>query len=140
MRRFTTACRVLLSQPYFSLLSALNYYMLKLPDAGLSFAITVVVTWPMVVAQALQVTFQLNKRLGFTPRVVGGFSIFTAVAVVFIVQDLLPLSPAAHTAIILLLTAVVGLTNTLTESVLYGMAGLFPDSPHLTHGIQVSRS
>lgn len=91
----------------------------------------------MVIAQALQVGLGLDKRMGITPRVMGGFTIYAVVGILLIVQDLLPLSDNQHITVILTLTFVVGMTNTLCESVMYGLAGLFPDASHLTQAVQL---
>lgn len=112
---------------YQSLISAQNYYKKFFPHDHLDFWGTVSAGTSMFILHIIQLYFGIYKY-GFTKRVIPGFLGYIVIAILVM---------AIKNKIILILAfAFVGALNTLTESPIYGIAGLFTTGS-FTQAVQV---
>lgn len=101
---------------YQSLISAQNYYIKYFPYDHIDFWGTVASGTSMFILHIIQLYFRIYK-CGFTKRVIPGFIGYIIVAILVM---------SIKSSILLILSfAAVGALNTLTESPVYGIAGLF---------------
>ncbi|KDO27815.1 hypothetical protein SPRG_07413 [Saprolegnia parasitica CBS 223.65] len=124
---------------YFSCLSAQSYYFSRFANSTtvqFEYLTTPVTTWPMLLAQLVQVIFGLDKKLGMWNRVRIGFSLYTLCAIAILLQDILDASPETGATIVLVAFGVVGLTNSLTEAAFFALSALFPEAA-FTNAIQL---
>lgn len=123
---------------YCSCLSAQAYYETRFPSVQFEFLTTLIFSWPMVFGHILQITFGIDKRIGISKRVFIGYCIFIFAGIIIIIQDFMPSSNSNNVGAIIVLTciALIGFTNSLTESCLYGIAALFPHE-YYTNAIQI---
>ena len=112
---------------YQSLISAQNYYHKDFPSSHIEFWGTVAAGTSMFVFHVLQLYFGVY-RFGFTRRVLPGYIGYIVVAILVM---------SIHNPYLLIASfAAVGGLNTLTESPIYGLAGLFPTGVY-TQAVQV---
>ncbi|OQS04733.1 Equilibrative Nucleoside Transporter (ENT) Family [Thraustotheca clavata] len=123
---------------YYSCLSAQSYYTSRFASTSFNFAYltTPVTTWPMFVAQFIQVVFGLDKKMGMWNRVRIGFTIYACCALAIILQNAANAEPQTGATIVLIAFAVIGATNALTEAGFYAMSALFPEAS-FTNAIQM---
>ncbi|RHY84049.1 hypothetical protein DYB37_006096 [Aphanomyces astaci] len=119
---------------FYSCLSVQNYYEAKFKAANFNFAYltTPVSTWPMFVGHALQLFFGWDKKMDMWHRVIVGFSLFVACALVILAQEAFDTHPTTGATLVFLSFGLMGAINTLTESVFYALSALFPDSSFTT--------
>lgn len=114
---------------YQTLLSAQSYYESYFPDAHLDFLGTVAAGSSMFIAHMLQLYFRVYEKASFRLRLFTGYIGYALVGVIVVI-------PAFRSVgTIVFGFAAVGALNTLTESPLYGLAGLFP--PVFTQALQI---
>ena len=101
---------------YQSLISAQNYYIKFFPSSHLDFWGTVCAGSSMFFFQVIQLYFGLYKY-GFHKRIVCGYIGYVFVSVLVI--------SVKNPVVLILSFAAVGGMNTMTESPIYGIAGLF---------------
>ena len=123
---------------FCSCLSAQAYYETRFPTIQFEFLTTLIFSWPMVCGHILQITFGIDKRISISKRVMIGYCMFILAGVMIIIQDFIPSNNSKNTGAIIVLTCigVIGFTNSLTESCLYGIAALFPHEQY-TNAIQI---
>ena len=102
---------------YQSLISAQNYYIKFFANDHLDFWGTVAVGWSMFIFHIIQLYFSLYK-FGFSKRIVPGFIIYILISILVVIVK--------NGIVLIVAFACVGAVNTITESPLYGIAGLFP--------------
>ncbi|CAF4980586.1 unnamed protein product, partial [Rotaria magnacalcarata] len=101
---------------YQSLISAQNYYIKFFPNDHLDFWGTVSVGSAMFFLHIIQLYFGVYKY-GFTKRVIPGFIGYIIIAILVMIIK--------NKIILVFSFAAVGALNTVTESPIYGIAGLF---------------
>ena len=101
---------------YQSLISAQNYYIKFFPSSHLDFWGTVCAGSSMFVFQVIQLYFGLYKY-GLHKRIVCGYIGYVVVSILVI--------SVKNPLVLILSFAAVGGMNTMTESPIYGIAGLF---------------
>ncbi len=112
---------------YQSLISAQNYYIKYFPYDHLDFYGTVSAGTSMFLLHIIQLIFGVYKY-GFTKRVIPGFVGYILIAILVM---------ALKNKIVLIIAfASVGGLNTITESPIYGIAGLF-NTGSFTQAVQV---
>ena len=112
---------------YQSLISAQNYYSKYFPDSHIDFWGTVCAGTSMFVFHVIQLYFGVYKY-GFTRRVLPGYIGYIVVAVLVM--------SIRNPYLLIASFAAVGGLNTLTESPIYGLAGLFHTGVY-TQAVQV---
>ncbi|CAF1546292.1 unnamed protein product [Adineta steineri] len=112
---------------YQSLISAQNYYIKFFPHDHLDFWGTVSAGTSMFILHVIQLYFGVYKY-GFTKRVVPGFIIYIIIAI-FVMA-------IKNKYVLIIAFASVGGVNTITESPIYGIAGLFTTGS-FTQAVQV---
>ncbi|CAK4250524.1 unnamed protein product [Aphanomyces euteiches] len=121
---------------YYSCLSAQDYYAGKYPTVQFSFLTTMFLTWPLSLGYLLQMWSGLDHALGHRLRMRIGFTAIAAAAVIIIIHGWFGLSETAGAYLCLALFAVCGASHSLSEPVLYIIAGLFPDEK-FTNAVQI---
>ncbi|KAF1793444.1 Major facilitator superfamily domain [Phytophthora cactorum] len=114
---------------YYSCLSAQDFYTVEFADSGLdfSFLTTLCTSWPMVIGQAVQMIWSLDKKLTQEFRVRVGYGIFILMAILIMIFSAINFSNQKTGAILVLICfGCVGFGNTLSESTYYTIAALFP--------------
>jgi equilibrative nucleoside transporter 1/2/3 len=112
---------------YQSLISAQNYYSKFFPDDHIDFWGTVSAGSVMFILHITQLYFHVYK-LGFTKRMVPGFIGYIIIAILVM--------SIKNSILLIIAFGVVGGLNTLTESPVYGIAGLFTTGS-FTQAVQV---
>eukprot|EP00667_Euglena_gracilis_P007811 EG_transcript_7890 len=102
---------------YQSLLSAQAYYSLHFPSAGLTYWGTVSVGAALCVTHCLQVLLRADYHCGYNARVVPALLGFVAVALLVVLWR--------EASVIIVAFALVGVFSSLSQTPLYGLAGLF---------------
>jgi hypothetical protein len=114
---------------YQTLLSAQNYYQTYFPDAHLDFLGTVAAGTSMFLAHIFQLYFRVYEKAAFRTRLFTGYIGYALVGIIVVIPQF------RSVGTIVFGFAAVGALNTLTESPLYGLAGLFP--PVFTQALQI---
>ncbi|CAF0841913.1 unnamed protein product [Rotaria sordida] len=112
---------------YQSLISAQNYYRKFFPYDNLDFWGTVSAGTSMFFLHIIQLYFGVYKY-GFTKRVIPGFIGYVIIAILVMALR--------HKIVLIVAFASVGGINTITESPIYGIAGLFTTGS-FTQAVQV---
>lgn len=124
---------------YYSCLSAQDFYTVEFADSGLdfSFLTTLCTSWPMVIGQAVQMIWGLDKKLTQEFRVRVGYGIFILMAILIMIFSAIEFSNQKTGAILVLICfGCVGFGNTLSESTYYTIAALFP-IPKFSQAVQI---
>ncbi|RHX97850.1 hypothetical protein DYB26_006145 [Aphanomyces astaci] len=124
---------------YFSCLSAQDFYATKYPSVKFSFLTTMFLTWPLSLGYVIQMWGGLDHALGHRLRMIIGFSLIAATGVVIIIHDWFDLSETTGAYLCLSMFAVSGAAHSVSEPVLYIIAGLFPDEK-FTNAVQIGDS
>ncbi|CAF3646505.1 unnamed protein product [Adineta steineri] len=112
---------------YQSLISAQNYYIKFFPNDHIDFWGTVSCGTTMFICHIIQLIFGFYKY-GFTKRIIPGY-------IGYIIMAILVMS-WKNSIVLIVAFGFVGGINTLTESPIYGIAGLFPIGS-FTQAVQV---
>ncbi|EGZ09181.1 hypothetical protein PHYSODRAFT_564898 [Phytophthora sojae] len=124
---------------YYSCLSAQDFYTVEFADSGLdfSFLTTLCTSWPMVIGQAVQMIWGLDKKLSQEFRVRVGYGIFILMAILIMVFSAINFSNQKTGGILVLICfGCVGFGNTLSEATYYTIAALFP-VPKFSQAVQI---
>jgi len=124
---------------YYSCLSAQDFYTVEFAESGLdfSFLTTLCTSWPMVVGQAVQMIWGLDKKLTQEFRVRVGYGIFIVMAILIMIFSAINFSNQKTGAILVLICfGCVGFGNTLSEATYYTIAALFP-IPKFSQAVQI---
>ncbi|ETW00562.1 hypothetical protein H310_07146 [Aphanomyces invadans] len=124
---------------YYSCLSAQDFYAGKYPSVKFSFLTTMFLTWPLSLGYLVQMWGGLDHALGHRLRMRIGFLAIAAASVVIIVHDWFNLTETTGAYLCLAMFAVAGAAHSLSEPVLYIIAGLFPDEK-FTNAVQIGDS
>ncbi|CEG36531.1 equilibrative nucleoside transporter family [Plasmopara halstedii] len=124
---------------YYSCLSAQDFYSVEFANSGLdfSFLTTLCTSWPMVIGQAVQMIWSLDKKLTHEFRVHVGYGIFILMAILIMVFSAIDFSNQTTGGILVLICfGCIGFGNTLSEATYYAIAALFP-IPKFSQAVQI---
>lgn len=124
---------------YYSCLSAQDFYSVDFASSGLdfSFLTTLCTSWPMVLGQAIQMIWSLDKKLTHDFRVHLGYGIFILMAILIMVFSAITFSNQKTGGILVLLCfGCIGFGNALSEATYYTIAALFP-IPKFSQAVQI---
>ncbi|KAG7380297.1 solute carrier 29 (nucleoside transporters), member [Phytophthora pseudosyringae] len=124
---------------YYSCLSAQDFYTVQFANSGLdfSFLTTLVTSWPMVLGQAVQMIWGLDKSIKRHFRVQVGYGIFILMAILIMVFSAIDFSNQKTGAILVLVCfGCIGFGNSLSEATYYTFAALFP-VPKFSQAVQI---
>ncbi|KAF1784938.1 Major facilitator superfamily domain [Phytophthora cactorum] len=120
---------------FFSLmfLNGSDFYTVEFADSGLdfSFLTTLCTSWPMVIGQAVQMIWSLDKKLTQEFRVRVGYGIFILMAILIMIFSAINFSNQKTGAILVLIASAASASSTY-----YTIAALFP-VPKFSQAVQI---
>lgn len=114
--------------PYQAVLQAQSYYVDALGATWLVPTLLVIYTWGLLLFFVAQLSLGMERLLSVPARIYTSFALTGSLGVVFVVQDLLPISATAHEVAMMGIALAMAAEQILLEPTLYGLAGMMSEA------------